>query len=90
MPIMDQHIELPSILARPDGLLILFDQNIGPFPILQKQSHLLPALRRVTLPFVSLVEAATGQARLLLAAVEAATGQARLLLAAVEAAAGQA
>ena len=44
MPIMDQHIELPSILARPDGLLILFDQNIGPFPILQKQSHLLPAL----------------------------------------------
>ena len=44
MPIMDQHIELPSIPARPDGLLILFDQNIDPFPILQKQSHLLPAL----------------------------------------------
>ena len=36
------------------------------------------------------VEAAAGQARLLLAAVEAATGQARLLLAAMEAAAGQA
>jgi hypothetical protein len=44
MPVMDQHIELPSILARPDGLLILFDQNIGSFPILQKQSHFLPAL----------------------------------------------
>ena len=36
------------------------------------------------------VEAAAGQARLLLAAMEAAAGQARLLLAAVEAAAGQA
>ena len=36
------------------------------------------------------MEAAAGQARLLLAAVEAAAGQARLLLAAVEAAAGQA
>ena len=36
------------------------------------------------------MEAAAGQARLLLAAMEAAAGQARLLLAAMEAAAGQA
>ena len=43
MPIMDSHTEQHSIIETLDGHLILFDQNIGPFPILQKQSHLLPA-----------------------------------------------
>ena len=43
LPIMEQYMELLSILEKPNDLLILFDQNIGPFPILEKQSHLLPA-----------------------------------------------
>ena len=42
MPIMDSHTEQHSTLETSDGHLILFDQNIGPLPVLEKQSHLLP------------------------------------------------